>query len=64
MERLLTVQDLERLQLSLEDREKLARRRRLETADGRTFTLDPSVVGFVIGDTTSPAEKVAFRIVS
>ena len=60
MKRLLTVQELERL-LSLEDREKLARCRTLETPDGRTFTLEPSIFGFVVGDIHARPERVEFR---
>ncbi len=51
------------MNLSIEDFEMLARFRTLEK-DGETLTVDPSVVGFVVGDPHAPCEKVEFRPVS
>jgi len=48
------------MNLTIEDFEKLARRRTLEK-DGVSITLDPSVVGFVVGDIHAACEKVDFR---
>jgi hypothetical protein len=58
----LAIEDIEKLarHLTMEEIEKLARYRLLEK-DGVRFTLQPSVGGFVVGDTHAPCEKVEFR---